>query len=235
MVETKIKKETTVKVAPSSKEGVATTKKSSKLDRTIFDLSGKEVGTITLPKEVFGVEVNEALLRQAVRVYQANKHQGTSSTKTRAEVRGGGRKPWKQKGTGRARQGSIRSPQWRGGGVIFGPKPRDLSLDLPLKMKKAALLSALSRRAEDVVVVSEFKMSKPKTKQIATVLKKLDLPAKTLFVLPEFEETLTLASRNLPYLRLTKVADLNALEVLSPSKLVFSKDALGKFTSKGAV
>lgn len=233
MVETKMKNPKVIKTSSSSKEAAPAAKKSSKFDRIVFDLTGKEVGTVTLPEEVFGRKVNEALLSQAVRVYQANLHQGTSSTKTRAEVRGGGRKPWKQKGTGRARQGSIRSPQWRGGGVIFGPKPRDLSLELPAKMKKAALLSALSSRLEDVMVVSEFKMTQPKTSKVALLLKKLQLPAKTLFVLPEFEEAFTLASRNLPKLKLTKVADLNTLEVLSPEKLVFSKDAVTKLTAKG--
>lgn len=232
MVETKIKK-AAVKVATSSKEAPAVTKRSSKLDRVIFDLGGKEVGTMTLPKEVFGVQINEALLRQAVRVYQANLHQGTSSTKTRAEVRGGGRKPWKQKGTGRARQGSIRSPQWRGGGVIFGPKPRDLSLVLPVKMKKAALLSALSARAEDVVVVDEFKLTAPKTSKVALALKKLGLPAKTLLILPDLGDKINLASRNIPGLRLTKTTDLNALEVLSAGKLVFSKESVEKM-SKGS-
>lgn len=232
MVETKIKKVNPK--AASFKEDASAVKKLSKFDRVVFDLAGKEVGTVTLPKEVFGAPVNEALLSQAVRVYQANLHQGTSSTKTRAEVRGGGRKPWKQKGTGRARQGSIRSPQWRGGGVIFGPKPRDLSLELPLKMKKAALISALSSRLEDVVVVSEFKMTTPKTSKVALALKKLQLPPRTLFVLPDFEESINLASRNIPRLRLTKASDLNALEVLSAGKLVFSKDSVEKIALKGS-
>src|SRR5581483_11661290 len=137
---------TDVKAAPAPK-------KLGKLEKEVFDMSGKIAGTVQLPEEVFGAKVNEALLSQAMRVYSSNTHQGTSSTKTRAEVRGGGRKPWRQKGTGRARQGSTRAPHWRGGGVIFGPKPRDLSLDLPLKMRRAALRSALSARVEDVIVV----------------------------------------------------------------------------------
>lgn len=209
---------------------VAPAKKLGKFEKTVFDLSGKEVGTVELPKEVFGVEVNEALLSQAMRVYSANTHQGTRAAKTRAEVRGGGRKPWPQKGTGRARQGSIRSPQWRGGGVVFAPKPTDPSLSLPTKMRRAALRSALSSRLSDVVVLESLKVTEPKTKKITTALRKLNLSGKTLFVLPEFEEKVALASRNVQNLRLTKASDLNAYEVLAADQLVFDQAAIGKLS-----
>lgn len=206
----------------------ATPKKLGKLEKQVWDLSGKEVGVTKLPEEVFGAKVNEALLSQALRVYSANIHQGTRSTKTRAEVRGGGRKPWKQKGTGRARQGSIRAPHWRGGGITFGPKPTDPRLNLPEKMRKAALKSALSSRVEDLMIVSEFKMTEPKTKKIAQALKKLNISGRTLFVLPEHDEKVARASRNIEAVRLTRTTDLNAWEILAADKVVLAQDSLAK-------
>ncbi len=203
-------------------------KKLGKFEKIVFDMAGKEVGTVELPKEVFGVEVNRPLLSQALRVYSANTHQGTRAAKTRAEVRGGGRKPWRQKGTGRARQGSIRAPQWRGGGVIFAPKPTDPTLELPTKMRRAALKSALSVKLPDVLVVEAIKVTDGKTKKIATTLTKLGLSGKTLLVLPEFEEKVVRASRNITDLRLTRATDLNAYEVLAAGKIVFDQNALGK-------
>lgn len=215
----------TKKVTPKAPKVVA----ANKLSVSVFNLKGEEVGKISLPEKFFGVEVNEALLAQAVRIYQANLRQGTSSTKTRSEVRGGGRKPWKQKGTGRARQGSIRAPQWRGGGIIFGPKPRDYSLDFPDKMKRAALKSALTSRVPDLVVIDEFKFIKSKTKEVATALQKLNASGhKALLVLPEYDEKVTRASRNIPGVRLTQAADLNVLEVLAAKKLLFAKGAVEK-------
>lgn len=204
--------------------------KVSKFTRTVFDLTGTEVGTVELPKEVFGAEINEPLLLQALRVYQANQHQGLSSTKTRGEVRGGGRKPWKQKGTGRARAGSIRAPHWRGGGVVHGPLNRDVSLDLPAKMKKAALISALASKLEDIVIVDSFKTVAPKTKQVAEGLKKLNLAGqRLLLVLGEASPEVVRASRNIAKVRSTKVQDLNAWQVVSSGKLVLTKDSLDKF------
>lgn len=203
-------------------------RKLGKLEKVLFDMSGKEVGTVKLPEEVFGAPVNRPLLSQALRVYSANTHQGTRAAKTRAEVRGGGRKPWRQKGTGRARQGSIRAPHWRGGGVIFAPKPIDPTLGLPTKMRRAALKSALSVRFPDVLVVEAIKVTEGKTKKVATALTKLGLSGRTLFVLPELEEKVVRASRNIPDLRLMRVADLNAYEVLAADKLVFDQEALGK-------
>jgi large subunit ribosomal protein L4 len=227
VVKTKSVKKISAKKAPTRVEA------SPKLTVPVFSLLGVKVGTVTLPEEVFGVKVNEAILSQAVRVYQANQRTGTSSTKTRAEVKGGGRKPWRQKGTGRARQGSIRSPQWRGGGIVFGPKPRDYSLDLPKMLKRVALRSALTSKKEDLVVVNEWKLSAPKTKKIATTLKKLNLSGKTLFVLPEFDENVFRASRNIPTLRVRRATDLNALEVVSADKLVFDKEAIKKLAQAG--
>ena len=139
----------------------------------VYDMEGRQVGEIDLNEEVFGVEVNQALLHQAIVMYEANKRQGTSSTKTRGEVRGGGRKPWRQKGTGRARHGSIRSPQWRGGGVVFGPRPREWRQAMPKKARRAALRSALSAKVAsgDLVVLDKLEIPEPKTQHMAQVLK----------------------------------------------------------------
>jgi large subunit ribosomal protein L4 len=207
---------------PAAKEAVG------KLSLPVFNLKGEKVGRISLPEEIFGVKVNQTLLSQAVRVHQANLRQGNSSTKTRGLIRGGGRKPWRQKGTGRARQGSIRSPQWRGGGIVFGPQTRDYSLSFPDKMRKAALRSALTSRVEDIVVVNEFKLTKSKTKQVGAALERLNISGNTLMVLPEYDPSVARASRNMPAVRLTKASDLNALEVLSAKKLLFAKDAVKK-------
>ncbi len=217
------------KVAPKT-DSVAkpVVKAVSKFELPVMDLNGKEVGKVILPENVFGVEVNEALLSQAIRVYTANTHQGTQSTKTRAEVRGGGRKPWKQKGTGRARQGSIRSPQWRGGGVTFGPKPHDPGLDMPVKMRRAALKSALSSRLGDLVIFEGLSMKEPKTAKIVTALHKLGLSGKTLMVVSEYDQIIVRASRNIGTLRLTQASDLNALEVVAATKLLLSKDSITK-------
>lgn len=200
-----------------------------KFTKSVFDLTGKEVGTVQLPKEIFGGKVNEPLLLQALRVYQNNQHQGTSSTKTRSEVRGGGAKPWKQKGTGRARAGSNRSPIWRGGGIIHGPRPHDINLDLPTKMRRAALRSALVTKLEDIIIVNTLKTKESKTKQVAQALKALDLTGKKLlFVLPESDKEVVRASRNISKVNLTKASDLNAWQVIHSAKLVLDKDALTK-------
>jgi large subunit ribosomal protein L4 len=205
----------------------------SKFTRPVFNLTGQEVGTVELPEEIFGAKVNEPLLLQALKVYQANTHQGTSSTKTRSEVRGGGRKPWKQKHTGRARAGSIRAPHWRGGGVVHGPKPRDVSLNLPSKMKLAALRSALASKLEDVVVIENFELKEPKTKLIANGIKKLNLTSKRLLlVLADLDPQVIRASRNISRLNSTKVQDLNAWQVIHSGKLVLAKDAINKLALK---
>jgi large subunit ribosomal protein L4 len=224
-------KETRV-VKKAVKPEAKTPRKLGRLYRLVFDMSGKEVGLTELPKDLFDAPVNKPLLTQALRVYIAESHQGTSASKSRGEVRGGGRKPWKQKGTGRARAGSIRDPQWRGGGVVFGPQPKDKSLTLPSRMKRAALRSALSAKAPDVVIVKDFKLKEPKTRLVAQTLKKLDLVGQTLFVLPDHNTDLLRAGKNLQDLKITSAADLNALQVLSARKLVLAQGSIEKLRER---
>lgn len=219
----------TTKTKATTKVTTAEPRKLGKFDRAVLDLSGKEVEVVTLPKEIFGAEVNTVLLTQAVRIFQANQRQGNASTKTRAEVRGGGKKPWRQKGTGRARQGSIRSPLWVGGGITFGPKTRDFSMKLTTKMRQAALRSALSSKLESVMVIKDFNLKEPKTKLVAAALTKLGLTGKTLVILPEYSKDALQASRNLPRVSLTTVGNLNTYQVLTADKLVLAKDSLAKF------
>jgi len=150
----------------------------------LYNVSGEQVGDIELKEDVFGIEINTHVMYEAVKVYLANQRQGTQSAKTRSEVRGGGRKPWRQKGTGRARQGSIRSPQWKGGGVIFAPKPRDYSMKLPKKIRRLALKSAFSAKAEanEIIVLDALTMEAPKTKEMLKVLGNLKVEKKALLV-----------------------------------------------------
>ncbi len=218
-----------VKTRTTKKTETAEPKKLGKFDRAVFDLAGKETEVITLPKEIFGQDINQTLLSQAVRVWQANQRQGNAHTKTRGEVRGGGKKPWRQKGTGRARQGSIRSPLWVGGGITFGPRTRDFAMKLSSKMRQAALRSALSAKLDDVVVVKDFNLKEPKTKLAATAFKKLGLSGKTLVILPEYSKEALLATRNMPSINLTTARDLSTYEVLAADKLVLAKDSLAKF------
>jgi large subunit ribosomal protein L4 len=226
-----VKKVVIKKIAPKAAvKKEAPVKKLNKFEKTVFDFAGKEVGTIELPEKVFGIKVNIALLSQAIRIYQANQHQGGSSSKTRGDVRGGGRKPWAQKGTGRARQGSIRSPQFRGGGIVFGPRPNSTQLTLPAKMKLAALKSALSSKLDDIVVVDDFKVKETKTKLVSQALKKLNLSGKTLFVLPTLEPMVQKAGGNISRLEITPYNQLNAYQVVRAGKIVFSKETVGKFT-----
>ena len=194
----------------------------------VFDINGAKQGVINLPKEIFGQQPNKLLLAQAVRVYLANMSTHKSSTKTRAEVRGGGTKPWRQKGTGRARAGSIRSPLWVGGGVVFGPKPRNTKLILSKKMKKRALISALSFKNADgaVKVISNFEKLEPKTKQAQQLLNKLEIHGRTLIILEDTKPNVKLATRNIPGLSVDLTANLNAYEVLAHNNLLFSKSAI---------
>ncbi|MBI4335164.1 MAG: 50S ribosomal protein L4 [Candidatus Omnitrophica bacterium] len=181
-----------------------------------------------LNPKVFDGEVNKALLYQVLRMYEANQRQGTASTKTRAAVSGGGRKPWAQKHTGRARAGSIRSPLWRGGGDIFGPHPRDYSYTLPQKIRQQALRSVLNSKynERDLVVLDDIKVDNPKTKEFKKILTGLKLDNKVLFVLESIDENLRLASRNLKEVALRRAADLNALDILKFKKLVLTRPAL---------
>ena len=165
----------------------------------VYNMDGKEVGTIDLKDEVFGVEVNEHVVHMAVVQYLANQRQGTQSTKTRAEVRGGGRKPWRQKGTGRARQGSTRSPQWTGGGVVFAPKPRDYSFKLNKKVKRLALQSALTSKVNDnkIIVLDDLKLDAIKTKDMVKVLGNINAE-KALIVMDGSNTNVMLSARNIP-------------------------------------
>jgi len=196
----------------------------------LMDKTGKNIGDIELSESVFGVDVNTDVMHEVVVNYLANQRQGTQSTKTRAEVRGGGRKPWRQKGTGRARHGSIRSPQWTGGGVVFAPKPRDYSYTVNKKVKRLALKSALSSKvlAENVIVLDGFKMDEIRTKEVADMLKNLGVAGKALIVLPENDQTIVRSSRNIKGVNATFVGQINTYEVLNHTKCIILKDAVSK-------
>ncbi len=195
----------------------------------VYDMDGQVVGEIELSDRVFGAEVNEALLHQAIVMYQANQRQGTSATKTRGLVSGGGRKPWRQKGTGRARQGSTRAPNWRGGGTVFGPTPRDYRQAMPQKARQAALRSALSAKvaAGEVLVLDQLAIAEPKTKMMARVLGNLQV-GKALIVTPAAEANVTLSTRNLPGVGLALADSLNAYKVLVHDKLVITRAAVNR-------
>lgn len=191
-------------------------------------MSGSEVGTIDLNDNIFAVEVNTHVMHQAVVQYLANQRQGTQSALTRAEVRGGGRKPWRQKGTGRARQGSIRSPQWTGGGVVFAPKPRDYSFKLNKKVKRLALKSALTTKVNDgkLVVVDELTVN-AKTKEMAAVLNNLNA-AKALVVVEDNNNNAVVAARNIPTVKTASVNTINVYDVLKYDSLVLTKAVVEK-------
>ncbi|WP_317366614.1 50S ribosomal protein L4 [uncultured Tyzzerella sp.] len=195
----------------------------------VLNMSGSEVGSVELNENIFGVEVNEHVMHQAVVQYLANQRQGTKSAKTRAEVRGGGRKPWRQKGTGRARQGSIRSPQWTGGGVVFAPKPRDFSFKLNKKVKRLALKSALTTKVnnEKFVVVDELKLNEIKTKEMKKVLDNLNVN-KGLVVLEENNKNVLLSARNIPNVKTAGVNTINVYDILKYESFVVTKEALAK-------
>ena len=196
----------------------------------IYNMEGKEVGKMELSDAIFGGEVNKAVLHQAVVTYLANQRQGTQSTKTRTEVRGGGIKPWRQKGTGRARQGSIRAPQWTGGGVALGPKPRDYRLALNRKVKKLALKSALAAKAQanEIIVVEGLKLDEIKTSKIAAMIKALNVDTKALVVTAENDNVIYKSTRNIKNVTPTYVGVLNTYEVLKHDKFIVSKEAIEK-------
>ncbi len=196
---------------------------------SVFNMEGKEVGTIELNDAVFGVEVNEHLVHMAVVQQLANNRQGTQKAKTRSEVSGGGRKPWRQKGTGHARQGSTRSPQWTGGGVVFAPVPRDYSFKMNKKEKRAALKSALTSKVQDakVIVVDELKFDEIKTKNFATVMSNLNVN-KGLVVIAENDANVVLSARNMANVNTTLVNTMNVYDVMNAKTLVLTKDAVAK-------
>ena len=196
----------------------------------VFDMAGKEVGDIALSDVIFGAEVNGAVLHAAVRAYLLNQRQGTQSTLTRTEVSGGGRKPWRQKGTGRARQGSTRSPQWTHGGVALGPKPRDYRTDLNKKTKRVALYSALSAKvaAGDLVVVDAIKTEGYSTKTMVNMLRALGAEKKALVVLPAVDAAVIKSCANIPGVVTTQFNTVNVYDVLNADKFIIAKDAVLK-------
>ena len=195
----------------------------------VFNMSGSEVGSIDLNDDIFAVEVNEHVMHQAVVQYLANQRQGTQSALTRAEVRGGGRKPWRQKGTGRARQGSIRAPQWTGGGVVFAPKPRDYSFKLNKKVKRLALKSALTTKVNEgsFVVIDELSFKEAKTKEFAAVLKNVNVD-KALVVLEDGNKNAVLSARNIPSVKTASVNTINVYDIIKYDSMVVTKAAVEK-------
>ena len=195
----------------------------------VYDISGKTIGEIELSENTFGQPVNTAVLHEVVKAYLANQRQGTQSALTRAEVSGGGIKPWRQKGTGRARQGSTRSPQWRHGGVVFAPKPRDYTIHVNKKVKRVAMKSALSSKVldQDLIVFDNLNIEAPKTKEMVKVLNAVDVK-KALIVLPEPNDTVERAARNIPGVKTTLVGTLNVYEILKYQKLILTKESAQK-------
>ncbi len=196
---------------------------------SVYNMEGKEVGTIELSDAVFGAPVNEHLVHMAVVQQLANNRQGTQKAKTRSEVSGGGRKPWRQKGTGHARQGSTRAPQWKGGGVVFAPVPRDYSFKLNRKEKRAALKSALTSRVQNnkLIVVDELKFDEIKTKKFKTVMDNLKV-GKALVVLAEKDEKVIMSARNLPTVKTTLTNTINVYDILKGDTLILTRDAVAK-------
>ena len=196
----------------------------------VMDMTGKEVGEITLSDVIFGAEINGAVLHAAVRTYLMNQRQGTQSTLTRTEVSGGGKKPWRQKGTGRARQGSTRSPQWTHGGVALGPKPRDYRLSMNKKARRVALYSALSAKVADgsLIVVDEIKCAEYKTKTMVAMINALGGAKKPLIVLPEVDAMVVKSCANIPGAKTTLAHMVNVYDILNADKFIVSKAAIEK-------
>ena len=196
----------------------------------VYKMDGSEAGEMQLSDKIFNAEYNEPLIHQAVVTRLANERQGTKSTLTRTEVRGGGAKPWRQKGTGRARQGSIRAPQWTKGGVVFAPKRRDFSKKMNVEAKRGALFSALSKKVADgeFIVVDKLELSAPKTKEMAKFLAALKLDKRTVLVMDNDDVNVILASRNIQKLSTLPVAQISTYEVVANSKVVFTKGAVEK-------
>lgn len=196
----------------------------------VYNIKGEEVETLELNDVLFGADYNEPLIHQAVVTYLCNQRQGTKSALTRTEVRGGGIKPWRQKGTGRARQGSIRAPQWTKGGVVFAPKPRDFTKKMNVTARRNALFSALSKKLADgeLIVVDEVKISAPKTREMEAVRKALHLDKRAVLVMDEPDESVILAARNLPTLSTLSVDEINTYEVVSNAVVVLTKGSVKK-------
>ena len=202
--------------------------KSEKINMAVYSTDGKELEPMSLDAKIFDGTVNQDAIYQAINMYRANTRNDTASTKTRGEVSGGGKKPWAQKGTGRARVGSSRSPLWRHGGVIFGPHPRDFSYEIPQKIKLEALRASLNARIKDnnFIVVEDIKLNSPKTKDMVKILKDLKIEQKCLFVCDSKDKNLNLSTRNINFLRLSRPEDINAYSVLQCKKILLTKSSL---------
>ena len=200
------------------------------LKTNVYNMDGKQVGEVELSEAVFGIEPNESVVHDVVKNHLANCRQGTQSALTRAEVSGGGKKPWRQKGTGHARQGSTRAPQWTHGGIVFAPKPRDYSYTLNKKVRRLALKSVLSAKAAsgDIVVIDEIKMDEIKTKKFAGFLSAVNVAGKALVVTPEVNENVVLSARNITGVQTTFANLINVYDILNAKKLVVDKAALAK-------
>lgn len=196
----------------------------------LFNMKGQKVGDLDLNDGVFGVEVNEIAMHTAVVNMLANARQGTQSTKTKHEVRGGGRKPWRQKGTGRARQGSSRSAQWKGGGVVLGPKPRSYRYTINKKVKRIALKSALTSKvlSGDIIVLDKLQLAAVKTREVATMLKSLNVTGSALIVLPGVDDVVAKSARNIEAVKTAYVNTINTYDILKYGKLVITQDAVSK-------
>ena len=198
-------------------------------EQAILNLKGEKIDSIKLNKEIFGIEPNNKVLYDAIILSRASLRQGTHSTKTRAEVSGGGRKPWRQKGTGHARQGSIRAVQWRGGGIAFGPVPRDYSKKMNRKERRLALKSALAAKVSDMIIVDDIKLATPKTKEMLSLLKNLNLDSnKVLVIVKELDENIILASRNLENVILIDSNEINVLDLIAAEKVLITKEAINQ-------
>ncbi|MBQ7957788.1 MAG: 50S ribosomal protein L4 [Clostridia bacterium] len=197
---------------------------------SVFDMNGKKVSDIALAESIFGIEPNVSAMHLVVVNYLANQRQGTQSTLTRSEVSGGGKKPWRQKGTGRARQGSTRAPQWYHGGIAHGPKPREYGFDINKKVKRLAMKSALSSKtaAEEIVVLDSLELKEIKTKEVAKVLSNLETGKKVLVVLPEKNDVIYRSARNIAGVKTTLVNTLNVYDILNSDTIVVLKDAVAK-------
>jgi len=196
----------------------------------LYNVSGSQVGEVELNEAVFGIEPNAHVLHSAVLLQRASLRRGTHKVKGRSEVRGGGRKPWKQKGTGRARQGSIRSPQWKGGGVVFGPTPRSYTFKLPKKVRRLAIKSALSSKVIDnaIIVLDQLTLNTPKTKEFANILSNLKIGRKALIVAPSYDDNVALSARNIPGVKFVAADGINVLDVMSYDQLIITKEAVQK-------
>jgi large subunit ribosomal protein L4 len=196
----------------------------------VYNIKGQKVGDMNLNDDIFAVEVNEVAMHSAVVNILANARQGTQSTKTKSEVRGGGKKPWRQKGTGRARQGSIRSAQWKGGGIVLGPKPRSYSYTLPKKVRRLALKSALTSKVLDsnIIVLDDLKLEAIKTKEMANVLNNLKIDTTALIVLPDVDEKVVLSARNIGNVKTATINSINTYDILKYKKFIVTKDAVAK-------